>query len=120
MGGIKQKVNKICENCNKVFKASKPSQRFCSRECRNDNSRVTVNCAYCGKEKRIGVSRLYKNNFCDAKCRKKFEDNTRYNKIKHYIGNGYNNLEIINTQNKFFILRDRENCRRNYIEIKDV
>lgn len=42
------------------------------------------------------------------------------NKIKHYIGNGYNNLEIINTQNKFFILRDRENCRRNYIEIKDV
>lgn len=78
-------MNKICENCNKVFKASKPSQRFCSRECRSEHSRVTVRCAYCGQEKRIAVSQLYKKNFCNAECRKKFEDNTRYNKVKHYI-----------------------------------
>ena len=78
-------MNKICKNCNKVFKASKPSQRFCSRECRSEHSRVTVRCAYCGQEKRIAVSQLYKKNFCNAECRKKFEDNTRYNKVKHYI-----------------------------------
>lgn len=82
-------MEKICENCEEVFVAKNTRQRFCTRGCaRAFNSKrngVTIQCAYCGEDKRIGVSQLANKNFCNAECRKKYEEEARYNKAKNYI-----------------------------------
>lgn len=80
-GDKREAIELICHRCGKKFLRPKhlikenSYNHYCSRKCAQENSRnrITVQCAYCGKEKEITKSRYdnckSKLFFCCKKCK---------------------------------------------------
>lgn len=67
------RYEKECIICGKKFLAKKTSTSLCSQECitqYNNNQKVTIKCAHCGKEFQQSRYNIYenKNSFCSKRC----------------------------------------------------
>jgi ribosomal protein L24E len=110
-----------CENCGKVFKR-KPSRskgfikKFCSLICQKEYKAKTsskiVQCAYCGKDIKRGLSivAIRTNNFCNHECR------ANYAKTGNTVKCDWCNKEIYKPINRTFKLNFcSQDCRFAYI-----
>lgn len=60
---------KICEHCGVSWDPGFPSDaRYCSRECRNESSRIELNCSYCDVVFSRVRSFVRKKNYCSTDC----------------------------------------------------
>lgn len=65
-------VDITCATCGKVFTVphSRASARYCSNACSSAKGRVTIQCAYCGKDRVMKKYRVARENarFCGNRC----------------------------------------------------
>ena len=88
MTRVKNAIGK-CELCGKEFEHyTWDNQRFCSKECGNNNKKVKVNCDICGKELLKPKSLVERNdkNYCSRECYNKRSANVKKLKrsTEHY------------------------------------
>ena len=66
-----------CLICSKLFNSSKSKTKYCSQECSwiAKETKVTVNCDYCGRSTVIGFSRFnsFERHFCCTTCMGKWK-----------------------------------------------
>ncbi len=80
---------KICEKCNKEFKARNNTRKYCSNKCAGNNKfRIPRNCFICGKSYEIQSYLLYIKRYCSKQCQhvgQVLNDNQKlFNAIKRF------------------------------------
>lgn len=64
-----KEIEKKCLSCGKIFKTTKPRQKYCSRECYLQLfERKNKICEVCGKEYSVPPSKAKYSKYCSLKC----------------------------------------------------
>lgn len=82
-----------CETCGTVWMAQNKNAKYCSPGCKpqSKDTKIVVNCSYCGKEKKTTKSNFEKFDkfYCSMQCKNKHlgvlsrgSDSPRYNKVE--------------------------------------